>query len=225
MQYKTTNCIWERIEFVQRQCDEHGFESCVFVQPQYCNTLDEEEKKELRLFSQQRKRENLGRGIVRLFPVTMTGAICQQVHTHGTGRGNEREQNFLKHYSEQLLENDTRCRACIYRLLTIRWLAVCDSMTTMSFADRDPKLQWGHLNHIHSSPRYSVWRIAPWTRPVNKFLPRGCVRTWEGHFVSSSLDLWIRQTRVALPDLHPGRTKQTLRASHFRVHKNSILTS
>ncbi|XP_029362317.1 prickle-like protein 2 isoform X2 [Echeneis naucrates] len=47
-------------------------------EPQYCNSLDEEEKKELRLFSQQRKRENLGRGIVRLFPVTMMGAICQQ---------------------------------------------------------------------------------------------------------------------------------------------------
>ncbi|XP_030641048.1 prickle planar cell polarity protein 3 [Chanos chanos] len=47
-------------------------------EPQYCNSLDEDEKKELRLFSQQRKRENLGRGIVRLFPVTMTGAICQQ---------------------------------------------------------------------------------------------------------------------------------------------------
>ncbi|KAI5622017.1 prickle-like protein 3 isoform X1, partial [Silurus asotus] len=47
-------------------------------EPQYCNSLDEEEKKELRSFSQQRKRENLGRGNVRLFPVTMTGAICQQ---------------------------------------------------------------------------------------------------------------------------------------------------
>ncbi|XP_075898176.1 prickle planar cell polarity protein 3 isoform X2 [Nelusetta ayraudi] len=47
-------------------------------EPQYCNSLDEQEKKELRLFSQQRKRENLGRGVVRLFPVTMTGAICQQ---------------------------------------------------------------------------------------------------------------------------------------------------
>ncbi|XP_074537916.1 uncharacterized protein prickle3 isoform X2 [Halichoeres trimaculatus] len=47
-------------------------------EPQYCNSLDDEEKKELRLFSQQRKRENLGRGVVRLFPVTMTGAICQQ---------------------------------------------------------------------------------------------------------------------------------------------------
>ncbi|XP_068189599.1 prickle-like protein 2 isoform X2 [Antennarius striatus] len=47
-------------------------------EPQYCNSLDDEEKKELRLFSQQRKRENLGRGVVRLFPVTMTGAICKQ---------------------------------------------------------------------------------------------------------------------------------------------------
>ncbi|XP_035015746.1 prickle planar cell polarity protein 3 isoform X1 [Hippoglossus stenolepis] len=47
-------------------------------EPQYCNTLEEEEKKELRQFSQQRKRENLGRGVVRLFPVTMMGAKCQQ---------------------------------------------------------------------------------------------------------------------------------------------------
>ncbi|XP_061591236.1 protein prickle isoform X2 [Cololabis saira] len=47
-------------------------------EPQYCNSLDDEERKELRQFSQQRKRENLGRGVVRLFPVTMTGAICQQ---------------------------------------------------------------------------------------------------------------------------------------------------
>lgn len=45
---------------------------------QYCSPLAEEEKKELKLFSQQRKRENLGRGTVRLFPVTITGAICEQ---------------------------------------------------------------------------------------------------------------------------------------------------
>lgn len=44
----------------------------------YCNTLDDEEKRELKLFSNQRKRENLGRGNVRPFPVTMTGAICEQ---------------------------------------------------------------------------------------------------------------------------------------------------
>ncbi|XP_029105244.1 prickle-like protein 2 [Scleropages formosus] len=45
---------------------------------QYCNTLDHDEKRELKLFSNQRKRENLGRGTVRPFPVTMTGAICEQ---------------------------------------------------------------------------------------------------------------------------------------------------
>uniref|UniRef100_A0A3Q3AMI6 Prickle homolog 2b n=1 Tax=Kryptolebias marmoratus TaxID=37003 RepID=A0A3Q3AMI6_KRYMA len=44
----------------------------------YCNTLDDEEKRELKLFSNQRKRENLGRGNVRPFPVTMMGAICEQ---------------------------------------------------------------------------------------------------------------------------------------------------
>ena len=49
------------------------------LQPQYCNSLEEAEKKELRSFSQQRKRDNLGRGVVRLFPVTMTGGICHQV--------------------------------------------------------------------------------------------------------------------------------------------------
>lgn len=49
------------------------------AQVRYCNGLDEEEKRELKLFSNQRKRENLGRGNVRPFPVTMTGAICEQV--------------------------------------------------------------------------------------------------------------------------------------------------
>ncbi|XP_043933864.1 prickle-like protein 2 isoform X2 [Protopterus annectens] len=44
----------------------------------YCHSLDEEEKKELKLFSNQRKRESLGRGNVRPFPVTVTGTICEQ---------------------------------------------------------------------------------------------------------------------------------------------------
>lgn len=51
-------------------------------QAQYCTALEEEEKKELRAFSQQRKWENLGRGTVRIFPVTITGAICEEV-SHG----------------------------------------------------------------------------------------------------------------------------------------------
>ncbi len=46
----------------------------------YCISLDEEEKHELKIFSNQRKRDNLGRGTVRPLPLTVTGAICEQVH-------------------------------------------------------------------------------------------------------------------------------------------------
>ncbi|XP_067408257.1 prickle planar cell polarity protein 3 isoform X2 [Emydura macquarii macquarii] len=66
---------------------------------QYCSPLEEEEKKELKLFSQQRKRENLGRGTVRLFPVTITGAICEQEGKIFCGR----------HHAERL---KPRCQAC-----------------------------------------------------------------------------------------------------------------
>jgi prickle len=38
----------------------------------YCHSLSDEERKELRLFSAQRKREALGRGSVRQLPAPMT---------------------------------------------------------------------------------------------------------------------------------------------------------
>ncbi|XP_053705068.1 prickle-like protein 2 isoform X1 [Synchiropus splendidus] len=44
----------------------------------YCNGLEEEEKRELKIFSTQRKKDNLGRGNVRPFPLTITGAICDR---------------------------------------------------------------------------------------------------------------------------------------------------
>ena len=47
----------------------------------YCNSLSEEEKHELRMFSAQRKREALGRGSVRPLPLTMQGSICAKVKT------------------------------------------------------------------------------------------------------------------------------------------------
>lgn len=50
------------------------------VQVRYCNGLDEEEKRELKLFSNQRKKDNLGRGNVRPFPLTISGAICEKVN-------------------------------------------------------------------------------------------------------------------------------------------------
>lgn len=49
------------------------------IQVRYCNILDEEEKRELKLFSNQRKKDNLGRGNVRPFPLTINGAICDKV--------------------------------------------------------------------------------------------------------------------------------------------------
>ncbi|NWV16063.1 PRIC2 protein, partial [Ptilonorhynchus violaceus] len=66
-----------RIKQLLHQLPPHDNEASI-QKVRYCNSLDEEEKRELKLFSNQRKRENLGRGNVRPFPVTMTGAICEQ---------------------------------------------------------------------------------------------------------------------------------------------------
>lgn len=62
--------------------------NCV-VQVRYCNSLDEEEKRELKLFSNQRKKDNLGRGNVRPFPLTINGAICDKVGRKGKASSNE----------------------------------------------------------------------------------------------------------------------------------------
>lgn len=64
--------------------DELNLTCCLFVvmtsvQVRYCNVLDEEEKRELKLFSNQRKKDNLGRGSVRPFPLNVNGAICDKV--------------------------------------------------------------------------------------------------------------------------------------------------
>jgi prickle len=46
----------------------------------YCSNLSEDEKKELRLFSAQRKRDALGRGTVKQMPVTLQNPIpCDSV--------------------------------------------------------------------------------------------------------------------------------------------------
>ncbi|XP_033609898.1 protein prickle isoform X2 [Cryptotermes secundus] len=44
----------------------------------YCHSLSDEERKELRLFSAQRKREALGRGSVRQLPAPMTCDACEE---------------------------------------------------------------------------------------------------------------------------------------------------
>ena len=44
---------------------------------QYCNKLSESEKRELKLFNSQRKREALARGLVK--QVTSEGLFCEEV--------------------------------------------------------------------------------------------------------------------------------------------------
>ncbi|XP_063039390.1 LOW QUALITY PROTEIN: prickle planar cell polarity protein 3-like [Melospiza melodia melodia] len=61
-----------RLRELLRQLPPHDLE------PQFCHDLDEAERRELKLFAQRRKRENLGQGSVRPLPLTSEGAVCQQ---------------------------------------------------------------------------------------------------------------------------------------------------
>lgn len=55
-------------------------ECSLYFIARYCNSLTEDEKKELRLFSAQRKRDALGRGTVKQMPVTLQNpATCESV--------------------------------------------------------------------------------------------------------------------------------------------------
>ena len=50
-------------------------------QVRYCHSLTDEERKELKLFSAQRKREALGRGTVKQITTTL---ICERVSVLGS---------------------------------------------------------------------------------------------------------------------------------------------
>lgn len=50
-------------------------------QVRYCQSLSEEEKKELLMFSVQRKKEALGRGTVKLLPRNLLNSICEHVRS------------------------------------------------------------------------------------------------------------------------------------------------
>ncbi|XP_035237969.1 prickle-like protein 2 isoform X2 [Anguilla anguilla] len=74
----------DKVPYVNSPGEKHRIKQLLHQLPphdnevRYCNTLDDEEKRELKLFSNQRKRENLGRGNIRPFPLTMTGAVCEK---------------------------------------------------------------------------------------------------------------------------------------------------
>ncbi|XP_061085390.1 prickle-like protein 1 [Conger conger] len=52
----------------------------------YCQSLSEEERKELQIFSMQRKKEALGRGSIKLLPRTLLQAVCEHCED-GIGGG------------------------------------------------------------------------------------------------------------------------------------------
>ncbi|XP_078727560.1 prickle-like protein 2 [Lampetra fluviatilis] len=74
----------DRVPYVNSSGEKHRIEQLLRQLPphdnevRYCSSLGEEEKKELKQFSAQRKREALGRGTVKTFPITALGATCEQ---------------------------------------------------------------------------------------------------------------------------------------------------
>uniref|UniRef100_A0A8C4QJD4 Prickle-like protein 3 n=1 Tax=Eptatretus burgeri TaxID=7764 RepID=A0A8C4QJD4_EPTBU len=74
----------DRVPYVNSTGEKYRAKQLLYQLPpqdneaRFCNSLGEEEKKELRLFSAQRKRDALGRGSVRSFPITAAGVACQQ---------------------------------------------------------------------------------------------------------------------------------------------------
>lgn len=52
---------------------------CLLLKVRYCQSLSEEEKKELLMFSAQRKKEALGRGTIKLLSRALMHAVCEQV--------------------------------------------------------------------------------------------------------------------------------------------------
>lgn len=62
------------------------------VKVRYCQTLSEEEKKELQVFSAQRKKEALGRGTIKLLSRAVIHAVCEQVASFGWKGGDVLDQ-------------------------------------------------------------------------------------------------------------------------------------
>ena len=70
----------------------------------YCNNLREDEKKELRLFAAQRKRDALGRGAVRQMPVTLQAPIkCSNVSVVACLVLYQPSAIFQGHFTEALI--------------------------------------------------------------------------------------------------------------------------
>lgn len=76
----------DKVPYVNSVGEKHRIKQLLHQLPphdnevRYCNNLKEDEKKELRLFAAQRKRDALGRGTVKQMPVTLqTPSSCESV--------------------------------------------------------------------------------------------------------------------------------------------------
>lgn len=101
------------------------------VQVRYCNMLNEEEKRELKLFSGQRKKDNLGRGNVRPFPLTINGAVCEKVRpTISASAGLLLKMNMANSFSSSptVWRPDQRWRHCGFCCKGRSWEVLASSL-------------------------------------------------------------------------------------------------
>ncbi|XP_053108662.1 prickle-like protein 1 [Hemicordylus capensis] len=81
----------EKVPYVNSPGEKHRIKQLLYQLPphdnevRYCQSLSEEEKKELQIFSSQRKKEALGRGTVKLLSRAVIHALCEQCGTKING--------------------------------------------------------------------------------------------------------------------------------------------
>ncbi|XP_043943388.1 prickle-like protein 1 [Protopterus annectens] len=74
----------EKVPYVNSPGEKHRIKQLLYQLPphdnevRYCQSLSEEEKKELQMFSTQRKKEALGRGSIKLLSRSLSHVICEQ---------------------------------------------------------------------------------------------------------------------------------------------------
>uniref|UniRef100_A0A673UMS7 Prickle planar cell polarity protein 1 n=1 Tax=Suricata suricatta TaxID=37032 RepID=A0A673UMS7_SURSU len=75
----------EKVPYVNSPGEKHRIKQLLYQLPphdnevRYCQSLSEEEKKELQVFSAQRKKEALGRGTIKLLSRAVMHAVCEQI--------------------------------------------------------------------------------------------------------------------------------------------------
>ncbi|MGH0133167.1 UNVERIFIED_CONTAM: hypothetical protein FKN15_013632 [Acipenser sinensis] len=74
----------EKVPYVNSPGEKYRIKQLLYQLPphdnevRYCQSLSEEEKKELQMFSTQRKKEALGRGTIKLLPRALMHTVCEQ---------------------------------------------------------------------------------------------------------------------------------------------------